>query len=139
MVYESAGMLASLLGCSAEAMVMDDDMLGAIRRVARGIEVSDETLAVDVIREVAEGPGHFLGHPQTMELMETEFVYPRQADRRAPDEWADAGAQDARERAAKTAREILAAPPAALIGGDADAAIRSAFPIALPPVWTGDA
>ena len=35
-VYESAGMLASLLGCSFEAMVIDDDMLSSIRRIARG-------------------------------------------------------------------------------------------------------
>ena len=89
-VYESAGMLASLLGCSFEAMIIDDEMLSSIRRIARGIEVSDETLSVDVIADVVSGPGHFLGAQQTMELMESEFVYPRHADRSSPDDWASA-------------------------------------------------
>ena len=75
--YESAGMLASLLGCSHEAMIIDDDMLASIHRIARGIEVNDDTLSVDVIADAVAGPGHFLGEAQTMELMETEFVYPK--------------------------------------------------------------
>ena len=70
-VFESAAMLARLLGCSFEALVSDDDMLGAVRRAVRGIEVSDETLSLDVIREVALGPGPDLGHPQTLELMQS--------------------------------------------------------------------
>ncbi len=97
-VYESAGMLASLLGCSFEAMVIDDDMLSSIRRIARGIEVSDDTLSVDVIAEVVNGPGHFLGARQTMELMESEFVYPRHADRSSPEDWTASGSRDIRDR-----------------------------------------
>ena len=106
-VYESAGMLASLLGCSHEAMVMDDEMLASIRRIARGIEVSDDTLSLDVIREVVAGPGHYLGADQTRQLMESEFIYPRHADRSSPDDWAEAGASDLRERAQLQAQEIL--------------------------------
>ena len=60
-VYESAGMLASLLGCSFEAMVIDDDMLSNIRRIAKGIEVSDDTLSVKVIEEAVAGPGALPG------------------------------------------------------------------------------
>ncbi|MCH8962291.1 MAG: trimethylamine methyltransferase family protein, partial [Bacteroidetes bacterium] len=70
MVHEAAGMHASLLGVAFESFVIDNDMLGAVLRTVRGIEVTDESLSVDVIAEVTAGPGHYLGHPQTLDLME---------------------------------------------------------------------
>ena len=135
-VYESAGMLASLLGCSFEAMIIDDEMLSCIRRIARGIEVSDDTLSVDVIADVVHGPGHFLGAQQTMELMESEFVYPRHADRSSPDDWASAGARDIRDTATIRAKEILGTHYPALIDGEADARIRDRYTVRLDPIWS---
>ena len=55
-VSEVAGMMASLMGCSFEAMVIDNDMLGNVVRVLRGIEVTEETLSFDTIRDVVRGP-----------------------------------------------------------------------------------
>ena len=134
-VYESAGMLSSLLGCSFEAMIIDDDMLSSIRRVARGIEVSDDTLSVDVIAGVVDGPGHFLGTAQTMGLMHSEYSYPRHADRRSPEDWAEAGSKDIREQVAVKAREILANHYPVTIEAETDARIREGFVIHLDPVW----
>ncbi len=130
-IYESAGMLASLLGCSFESMVIDDDMLSNIRRIARGIEVSDETLSVDLIASTVEGEGHYLGAPQTLALMESEYTYPRLADRRSPADWADAGSPDIRERAAERVRDILGRHHPQHITPAADHAIRAAYPIHL--------
>ncbi len=135
-VYESAGMLASLLGCSFEAMVIDDDMLSSIRRIARGIEVSDETLSVQVIADAVLGPGHFLGSDQTMALMESEFTYPRHADRTSPDDWAERGGEDIWQRAAQRVEEVLGSHYPQLIDRASDAKIREAFPIHLSPVWS---
>lgn len=132
-VYESAGMLASLLGCSFEAMVIDDDMLSTIRRIARGIEVSDDTLSVDLIARTVNGEGHYLGAEQTLALMESEYTYPRLADRRSPADWADAGAADIRERAAERARDILGRHRPQYIAPEADQAIRAAYAIHLEP------
>jgi len=50
LVYESAGMHGSLMGCCFESMVIDNDMLGAINRTVRGIEVNDETLSLEAMR-----------------------------------------------------------------------------------------
>ena len=52
LLYESAGMHASLLGFCLESLLIDNDMLGSINRNVRGIEVNDDTLSVDVIRNV---------------------------------------------------------------------------------------
>ena len=135
-VLESAGMLASLLGCSMEGMVIDNDMLTSIRRIGRGIEVNDETLSVDVIKSVVEGPGHFLGADQTLDIMKTEYVYPQHADRQSPDDWADAGSKDIWKRAEEKVREILAEHRPIQIDPQTDARIRDQFPVHLPKLWT---
>ena len=44
-VSESAGMVGSLMGCSYEAIVTDNDMLGNVLRTVRGIEINEETLS----------------------------------------------------------------------------------------------
>ncbi len=132
LIYESAGMLASLLGCSFEAMVIDNDMLGAVLRSVRGIEVTDETLSYEVIAEAVRGPGHYLGSAQTLALMETEYVYPEVGDRTAPGAWAEAGATDVRERARTRAREILSRHYPVYIEPAVDERIRARLPIKLP-------
>lgn len=131
-VYESAGMLASLLGCSHEAMMIDNDMLSSIRRIARGIEVTDDTLSVDVIADTVAGPGHFLGAEQTLDLMQSEFVYPRHADRSPPDDWRDAGGTDIWQRARVAAKEVLTAHRPTHISLETDRHIRDAYNIHLP-------
>ena len=131
LVYESSGMLASLLGCAFESFVLDDEMLGFVLRAVRGIEVTEETLAVDTIEEVATGAGHFLGSSQTLELMEKEYVYPRLGDRSTPEEWQQQGGSDIRARALARVREILAEHYPAHIDPALDADIRARFPIRL--------
>ena len=131
-VSETCGMMASLMGCSFEAMVIDNDMLGTIQRMVKGIEVSDETLSFEVIEEVARGPGHYLGHPQTLALMETEYLYPRLADRTSQGEWQDAGGADILEAAGARVREMLSTHYPSYIDAATDAKIRERFDIHLP-------
>ena len=132
-VYESAGMLASLLACSHEALVIDNDMLGAINRTVRGIEVNADTLSADLIAEVIAGPGHFLGSTQTLELMETEYLYPLVSNRDTPEDWADAGSRAAHDVAHDRVKATLADHWPSHISPAVDAAIRDAFPISLSP------
>ena len=57
-VSESSGMMASLMGCSYESLVIDNEMLGMVMRAVRGIEVNDDTLSYSEI-ETIQGEGHF--------------------------------------------------------------------------------
>ncbi|MEM7194640.1 MAG: trimethylamine methyltransferase family protein [Pseudomonadota bacterium] len=134
-VLESAGMLGSLLGCSHAAMVIDNDMLSSIRRIGRGIDVSDESLSVNVIRNVVDGPGHFLGESQTMALMKSEYVYPRQSDRMSPEDWYESGAWDMWQRAEQYAQHVLQKHRPRHIGDNEDSLIRDGFPIHLTRSW----
>ena len=107
MVYESAGMHASLLGTCLESLVIDNDTIGAVLRTVRGIEVNDETLSVDVITDVCvNGPGHFLGSDQTLSVMQSEYVYPAMFDRFSPKEWAEKGKPNVVAKATERVHEI---------------------------------
>jgi trimethylamine--corrinoid protein Co-methyltransferase len=133
MVYESAGMHASLLGCCMESFVIDNDILGASMRTVRGIEVSDKSLSVHVIRQVCtEGPGHFLGHGQTLKLMQREYFYPMVGDRTSPKEWKEIGATNVVQKACDKVGEILSAHYPDHIGETTDRQLRDQFGIELP-------
>ena len=130
-VSECAGMMGSLMGISLESLIIDNDMLGSAMRVVRGIEVNDDTLAVEVIREVAKGPGHYLGHDQTIALMQSEFLYPTIADRQPQGAWEEQGSPSIFDRARERVQEILSGHYPQHLAGETDAVIRDAFTIHL--------
>ena len=113
-------MHASLLGFSLESLIIDNDIIGAAQRTIKGIEVNEERLSFETIKDVClNGPGHFLGSGQTLQLMQTEYLYPTVGDRRSPNEWREQGASNVSERAARKVAEILAThyPAACARGG----------------------
>ena len=133
MVYEAAGMHASLLGFCHESLILGDDLIGQAMRCVRGIEVNDETLALDQMREVCVGgPGHYLGTEQTLGRMEADHVYPALGDRTSPKEWTENGKPDLIEKARQRKEEILAKRSAARFDPALDAALRARFNIYLP-------
>ena len=133
MVYEAAGMHASLLGFCLESLVIDNDMIGGVMRGVRGIEVTDESLSVETMRQVCEeGPGHFLGHEQTLELMQSEYVYPEVGDRSSPKEWIEKGSTDVVDKARARTHELMTSYYPQHIDPALDATIRERFDIKLP-------
>ena len=134
MVYEAVGMHASLLGFCHESLIIGDDLLGQSLRCVRGIEVTDDSISLEAIRSVClEGPGHYLGHRQTLDLMQRDYVYPRLGDRSSPKEWVENGKPNLVEKATRLKNEILSAPSAAAFSPDLDRRIREKFNIQLPP------
>jgi trimethylamine--corrinoid protein Co-methyltransferase len=132
LIYESAGMHASLLGFSLESLVIDNDIIGATQRTIRGIEVDDESLSFEVTKDVClNGPGHYLGSDQTLQLMQSAYLYPVVGDRKSPNEWTEQGAHDIIERAAKKVRDILSTHFPAHVPEAVDARIREQFPVKL--------
>ncbi len=130
LIYEAVGMQASLLGFSPEGMVLGDDLLGQALRCVRGIEVAEDLVSLDTMREVClGGPGHYLGSAETLRLMETEYVYPKIADRTSPKEWAENGRPDLLKRARARMDAIFAASTEPLVPRDVDRAIREKFNI----------
>ena len=133
LVYEAVGMHASLLGFCLESLVLGDDMLGQVQRCIRGIDVTEDAVSIETMKQVClEGPGHYLGHGQTLSLMQTEYIYPRIADRTSPKEWAEVGKPNLVKAATAHKNRILDAPRKPIIDPVFDKEIRAKFRIHLP-------
>lgn len=133
LIYEAAGMHASLLGFCHESLILGDDLIGQALRCVRGIEVSQDSLSLDTMRAVClGGPGHYLGEDQTLALMQSEYVYPALADRTSPKEWEEQHRPDLLEKATARKYDILNSRAGARFDAALDARIRSAFNIHLP-------
>lgn len=133
MVYEAAGMHASLLGFCHESLILGNDLIGQALRCVRGIEVTDDTLALEEIRQVCiGGPGHYLGTEQTLSRMEADHVYPALGNRMSPKEWVENGKPDLIENATARKEQILAQRATARLDPALDAQIRAKFNIHLP-------
>ncbi|MCW4050002.1 MAG: trimethylamine methyltransferase family protein [Candidatus Bathyarchaeota archaeon] len=94
------------VGVSLEKIVLDNELAGYIKRIMRGIEVTEETLAVDVIDEVGPG-GTFLIHPHTRKWFRKEQYFPSLFDRRKYEDWVRRGKKNAVQRAEERVQEIL--------------------------------
>lgn len=131
LIYESSGMMASLLGASFEAFLIDNDMHSAIYRIMRGIEVNDETMDLKSIENAITGEGHFLGHDSTLAAMERDYVYPQLSDRNPPITWSEQGRPDIWRNANHQAKKILAEYHPTYLSADVDQKIRALFSIHL--------
>lgn len=133
MVYEAAGMHASLLGFCFESLILGDDLIGQAMRCVRGIEVDEDSVSLETIRATCiGGPGHYLGTDQTLNRMQTDYVYPALADRLSPKAWEEVGKPDLIARAIARKDEILSTRSSARFDPETDAAIRARFNIHLP-------
>ena len=138
LVYEAVGMHASLLGFCHESLILGDDMLGQCQRCVRGIEVTEDTVSLEVMRSVClDGPGHYLGHDQTLAVMQTEYVYPSLGDRTSPKEWLEIGRPDLVQKAIDRKREILSTHFPMHLSPEIDRAVRQTFKIHLPQAAVG--
>ncbi|MGC6485039.1 MAG: trimethylamine methyltransferase family protein [Candidatus Puniceispirillales bacterium] len=132
MAYETAGMHASLLGFCLESLVIDNDMLGQCLRCVRGVEVNENTLSLQAMRDVClDGPGHYLGHDATISVMQTEYIYPSVADRSSPKEWEENNKPVLVEKAAQVKETILNTFHPDHVPANVDALIRQHHKILL--------
>jgi trimethylamine--corrinoid protein Co-methyltransferase len=106
-IYDAAGSLEGSLTLSYEKLVVDDEVCAMISRILSGIEVTDETLAVDEIGKAGPAASH-LGTPFTHRMFRREHFLPTLLDRRAREAWARQGGKDLAGVARERARKILA-------------------------------
>jgi trimethylamine--corrinoid protein Co-methyltransferase len=91
---------------SFEMIVILDEVFSMLNRIVRGIDVNEETLALDVIREVGPG-GHFLSHKHTLKHFSSEHWLPQLIDRKRYDAWKKEGAKDMLMRSREKLKKIL--------------------------------
>ena len=105
-IVHDLGYLESGLTGSLAQLVICDEVLGWIEHFVRGVEINDETLALDLIDEV--GPdGQFLDTEHTLNHFRERW-YPKLFDRNNYDGWLAKGGKTLGERAAERVASILA-------------------------------
>ncbi len=106
-VLHAAGWMEGGLASSYEKFLMDCDQLGAMQRLAEGIDVSEEAQAMDALAEVGPG-GHFLGCAHTQANFETAFYRFELHDNNSVEQWEADGALDMPARANAKWKKMLA-------------------------------
>jgi trimethylamine---corrinoid protein Co-methyltransferase len=92
---------------SLEMLVMNDEIIAMTRRILRGIDVSDESLMLDLIDRIGPG-GEFMSIPETAKLCRSEIWNPTLMDRQPFDNWLAAGSRTMTERIQIKLAKILA-------------------------------
>jgi trimethylamine--corrinoid protein Co-methyltransferase len=116
--FMDAGMQGSL-----QLLAIDNDLIGFMRAATAPVDVTEETLALDVVEEL--GPtGDYLSHGHTY-LHFREPYYSDLADKRQYDDWLDQGGSTMEERAARQVDDLLSAHEAEPLPEDVQEALRA--------------
>ena len=89
-ILHSCGILGSYIAMSFEKFLIDEEVCGMVRNMIRPLALTDESIDIDVIKEVGIG-GQYLTHPKTFQLCRTEFFMPALMSRKNPDAWTKEG------------------------------------------------
>ncbi len=106
-VLHAGGILSSYLAFSAEKLVLDDEICGMMRRYQKGIQVTPDTLAYDIIASVGS-EGNYLMEMHTVERCRSEFWAPTVVDRSGLEEWMAGGRVIAVDRAHARWKRLVA-------------------------------
>jgi trimethylamine--corrinoid protein Co-methyltransferase len=106
-IITCGGTLDSTMLESEPLLMLDDELCGAALRIARGIEVNDGTLALDVIKQVGFS-AHYLDREETARRFRDEHFIPHLLPREPFDSWQSSGACSALDHARERVRQILA-------------------------------
>ncbi len=105
-MIHDVGYIEQGLTSSMELMVASDEIIDMVKRILRGIPVTDETMALDVMDTVGPG-GHYLEHDHTYDRFKTEIWRPKLLDRQNWDNWSATGSKRHGERVHDRVIELL--------------------------------
>lgn len=105
-LVHDVGFMDSAMTSHLDMVTLSDEIIGYARRIGRGVEITPETLALDVIKEV--GPcGEFITHEHTFLNFRKEVWIPKIIDHRRYDVWAQ-DPSDMRTRVHERTKKLLA-------------------------------
>jgi trimethylamine--corrinoid protein Co-methyltransferase len=122
-ILHAAGIVETYNCVSFEKLMTDNEVIGMIKRIEKGVEVNDDTLAYDVIKEV--GPqGEFITHDHTLKYFRDEFYMPFLSDRKNAPQWEEEGEVSVEQRANEKWKKMLDCYEEPKLPADVDAALR---------------
>jgi len=122
-LIHDVGYLESGLTGSLDQLALSDEIISMAKRLLRGIEVTPETMALDVIRDVGPG-GHYLDRDHTMQHFKKEFWLPGVLDRYDFARWEETGRKTLEERVHNKVLRILEEHQPAPISDEALATMK---------------
>jgi trimethylamine--corrinoid protein Co-methyltransferase len=126
-MFNIGGLIDALKTFDFAKAVIDDEIALNTKRMKRGINFSEDELALSLIKEVGPG-GSFITAKHTMSRMKTEAVMTKMADRDSRTAWEKRGATDIDARAMKKVKDIMSVNTAPFISAELDAKLRAEFP-----------
>jgi trimethylamine---corrinoid protein Co-methyltransferase len=107
-MFGHAGICGTDHGGSLSWLFLDNELMAYVKRIARGFEVTQETLGVDVVGQVGPG-GNYLVEDHTLRHFRNEIWVPGSAWTRATwDGWEHGGRMTMEERIVVEVKQILA-------------------------------
>ncbi len=126
-MFNTGGLIDALKTFDFAKAVIDDEVFQMLKRMKRGINFSEEELALDVIAQTKPG-GSFMMSPHTVKRMKTEALLTKLADRDARTIWEKKGSLDAHAHAMLRVNEILSKPSSVVFSDEVESRIRAEFP-----------
>jgi trimethylamine--corrinoid protein Co-methyltransferase len=124
-IHDIAGLMESDLTVAYEKLVVDNEILGMCQRVLRGIEVDDESLAMELMIE--KGPGKpYVDEEHTVRHMRGEFFFPKLANRQKRE--SQTPESDALARAKAFVRKVRAQPAESVLPAGVRSRVLEAYP-----------
>jgi trimethylamine--corrinoid protein Co-methyltransferase len=105
LIHDVGYLESGLLG-SFDMLVMSNEVIGMAKRLLRGVRVTPESLAVDVIESVGPG-GHYLTQEHTQKHFRSEFWFPELMDRQMRRAWEASGSELMSDRVRRRVLHIL--------------------------------
>jgi trimethylamine--corrinoid protein Co-methyltransferase len=133
---QSLGSLSFGLYGSQEMVVICDELVHMIKHVLAGISVTDDTLAVDVIREVGHG-GSYLQHDHTVRHFRQQLFFPDLFRRQTIEQWVKSGSPLSHQLAHRRVQDLLAQAGPVTLPPGADQALERALHHALAAARPG--
>ena len=103
------GQVENFMTYSPVQLVLDTELVRAVRRICDGFEVNADTLALDVIKRVGPG-GNFIKDPHTAENFRREFWLSNLTECLSWESYSNNQIRSMEQRAAEKAREIMSKP-----------------------------
>ena len=122
-IHEAMGVLDNIMTVSYEKMILDEEIIGRVKRIWEGVDSSEEALSVSVIQEVGPG-GTYIDHQNTLQHCR-ELWRPTVSNWDTYAGWEKQGSEDVVMKANRMYKERLRNAPDTLIDSGIDKELRA--------------
>ena len=103
----SGGLTAELTGSTIKT-VIDEDIIGIVKRFVQGVDVNESAMATDLICQIGHAPSNYLAEFHTLDWWKNETYIPEVADRSPIQDWISSGKKTIINHAKEKVQDILA-------------------------------